>query len=42
MTVDDIIRDEKLKYDISRESAKILALSSEKIDKYYKGRSIAF
>ena len=34
MTIDEKIRDEKLKYDISREAAKILALSSSKIDKY--------
>ena len=32
MTVDDKIRDEKLQYDIYREAAKVLALSSEKID----------
>ena len=31
---DDKIRDEKLKYNISREAAKISALSSGKIDKY--------
>ena len=34
MTVDDQIRDEKLQYDINRETAKISALSSGKIDKY--------
>ena len=34
MTTDDQIRDEKLQYDINREAAKILALSSGKIDKY--------
>ena len=34
MTIDDQIRDEKLKYDINREAAKILALSSSKIHKY--------
>ena len=34
MTIDDKIRDEKLQYIINRETAKILALSSEKIDKY--------
>ena len=34
MTIDDKIRDEKLKYDIKREAAKISALSSGKIDKY--------
>ena len=32
MTVDDKIRDEKLQYDIYREAAKVLALSSEKIE----------
>ena len=34
MTIDDQIRDEKLQYDISREAAKKLALSSGKIDKF--------
>ena len=34
MTNDDKFRDEKLKYDINRESAKISALSSGKIDKF--------
>ena len=34
MRIDDKIRDEKLQYDINREAAKILALSSGKIDKY--------
>ena len=35
MPIDDKIRDKKkLQYDIDRESAKILALSSGKIDKY--------
>ena len=34
MTTDDKIRDEKLKYDINREAAKISALSFGKIDKY--------
>ena len=34
MTVDDKIRDEELQYDIDRETAKISALSSAKIDKY--------
>ena len=34
MIIDDQIRDEKLPYDINREAAKILALSSGKIDKY--------
>ena len=33
MTTDDKIRDEKLKYDINRETEKISALSSGKIDK---------
>ena len=33
MTVDDMIRDEKLIYDIDREAAKISVLSSDKIDK---------
>ena len=30
MTIDDKIRDEKLQYNINRESAKISALSSKK------------
>ena len=34
MTIDDKIRNEKLQYDSNREAAKILALSSGKIDKY--------
>ena len=34
MTINDQIRDEKLQYNINREAAKILALSSNKIDKY--------
>ena len=34
MTIDDQIRNENLKYDINREAAKILALSSSKIHKY--------
>ena len=34
MTIDDKIKDEKLQHDINREAAKILALSSGKIDKY--------
>ena len=34
MTIDGKIKDEKLKYDINREAAKISALSSGKIDKY--------
>ena len=34
MTIEDKIRDEKLKFDINRKAAKISALSSSKIDKY--------
>ena len=34
MTIEDQIKDEKLKYDINREAAKLSALSSGKIDKY--------
>ena len=34
MTIDSKIRDKKLQYDINRETAKIPALSSGKIDKY--------
>ena len=34
MTINDQLRDEKLQYDIDRETAKIWALSSEKIHKY--------
>ena len=34
MTINDQIRDEKLRYDINREAAKIPALSSGKIHKY--------
>ena len=34
MAIDDKIRAENRKYDINRESAKISALSSGKIDKY--------
>ena len=34
MTTDDQVRDEKIQYDINRESAKISALSSGKIGKY--------
>ena len=34
MTVDDQIKDEKIQYDINREAAKILALSSGKNNKY--------
>ena len=34
MTVDDKIKDEKIKYDINRETAKKSILSSEKVDNY--------
>ena len=34
MRIDDKIKDEKLQYAINRETAKISALSSGKIDKY--------
>ena len=34
MTIEDQIRDEKLQYDINRETVKISTLSSGKIDKY--------
>ena len=34
MPIDDWIKDEKLKYYVNREAAKISALSSGKIDKY--------
>ena len=34
MKTDNKIKDEKLQYDINREAAKILALSSGKTDKY--------
>ena len=34
MAIHDKIKDEKLQYDINREAAKILALSSGKTDKY--------
>ena len=34
MTIDHMIGDGKLQYDINREAAKISALSSGKIDKY--------
>ena len=34
MTIEDQIKDEKLRHDIHREAAKISALSSGKIDKY--------
>ena len=34
MTIDHQVRDEKLQYDINKETAKISTLSSKKIDKY--------
>ena len=34
MTIEDKIKDEKLQYDINRETTKMSALSSGKIDKY--------
>ena len=34
MTINDQIKDEKLRYNINREAAKISALSSGKIHKY--------
>ena len=34
MTIEDQIKDEKLQYDINRETGKLSALSSDKIDKY--------
>ena len=34
MTINEKVSDEKLRYDINREAAKISALSSSKIDKY--------
>ena len=34
MTIEGQVRDEKLRYDINKEAAKISALSSGKIDKY--------
>ena len=34
MTIHDQVKDEKLQYDSNREAAKILPLSSGKIDKY--------
>ena len=34
MTIEDQIKDKKLEYDINRETAKISALSSGKLDKY--------
>ena len=43
MTINDKIRDEKLQYDISKESSKLLVLSSGKIDKnqYLTGEKIS-
>ena len=43
MTINDKIRDEKLQYDISKESSKLLVLSSGKIDKnqYLTGEEIS-
>ena len=42
MTTDDEIRDEKLRYNINREAAKISELLSGKIDKnqYFAGEEI--
>ena len=42
MKIDDKIRDEKIECDINREAAKILPLSSGKIDKYefFTGKQI--
>ena len=42
MTINDKIRDEKLQYDINKETTKISALSPGKIDKYeyLKGEEI--
>ena len=34
MIIDNKIRDEKLQYDVNKETAKMSALSSGKIDKY--------
>ena len=34
MTINDQIRDKKLQYDVNREAAKILALSSNKTQKF--------
>ena len=34
MTIDDEIKDKKIKYDINREAAKMSAFSSRNIDKY--------
>ena len=42
MRIDDKIRDEKLKYNIHRKAAKILALTTGKLDKceYLSGKEI--
>ena len=40
MTINDQIRDEKLRYDFNREAAKISALPSGKIHKYLTGEDI--
>ena len=42
MIINDKFRDEKLQYDVNREAAKILALSSRNIDKckYLAGEEI--
>ena len=34
MTIEDQMKDEKLQYDINREAAKIISLSSGKLGKY--------
>ena len=34
MTIEDQIKDEKIQYDINRETAKVSALSSGKLGKY--------
>ena len=40
MTIEDQIRDEKLQYDINRETARISALSSGKRYEYLTGEEI--
>lgn len=42
MTTDDEIRDDKLQYDIDRETAKILALSPGKNDKFEFSREMKY
>ena len=42
MTTDDRIRNVKLQYDINREAAKISALSSGKIEKFYRWRNYSY